>query len=398
MRVRPLPVRRLGDRLRQLGQDVRFATGRLRGRRPSPTIARPVRSHRGEPRPSRSIQPRPVEVVRVVRETPDAVSLYLREAGGAPLAFRPGQFLSFDVETGGRVHRRAYSLAHAAVPGREAHVTIKRVEGGKVSNHLNDHAAVGMRLRVLGPSGSFTLDETAEHLVLVAGGSGITPIASIAETALLAHPASRVTLIYGNRSEADIIFRERLARLADEHPERFRLAHVLEAGATDATAATAGRLDGPTLMARLEALTHADDAGTRYYVCGPSGMMDAVRTALVAAGVPTGRIREERFARPEERTSVGPELGAQRVTLRVDGRELELVTDGDTLLEAGLAAGATMPFSCAMGGCAACRVKVVEGQVVMEEPNCLTAEERAEGYVLACVGRAASPCVGEVEG
>ena len=332
-----------------------------------------------------------------MRETPDAVSLYLREADGSPLEFVPGQFLSFDVEVDGSVLRRAYSLASAALEGHAPHVTVKRVGGGRVSGWLNDHALAGMALEVLGPSGAFTLDasEDAERLVFIAGGSGITPIASIAETALTTRPDADVVLIYGNRATEDIIFRERLATLADRHP-RFRLDHVLERPASDWTGAR-GRLDGPTLMARLEALAHVDDAGARYYLCGPSPMMDAARTALIAAGVDASRIREERFNRPEGRVQVGPALGPQPVLLRTGGRELELVTDGETLLEAGLAAGASMPFSCAMGGCAACKVKVHSGQVVMEEPNCLTRGERDQGYVLACVARAASPCEIEVE-
>ncbi len=389
----------LGDRLRQLGRDLDMVRQRLRGNPPPATIDRPRRPRLSPaPTPRKSITARPVTVTEVVRETADAVSLFLTEADGSPFEFTAGQFLSFDVEVDGQVHRRAYSLATPPLEGRPAHVTIKRVEGGRVSNHLNDHAEAGMSLQVLGPSGAFTLDpeRCAERLVLIAGGSGITPIAAIAEMALEAAPHARVTLLYGNRSEADVIFRERFDALAERHPERFTVEHVLEAP-TGGWTGTRGRLDGATTMARLAAHAHEDDERCAYYVCGPSGMMDAVRTALVESGVDAGRIHEERFNRPEERTSANAELGAHRVTLNAGGRSRTVVTDGETILEAGLAAGLDMPFSCAMGGCAACKVKVTSGDVVMEEPNCLTQSERDEGYVLACVGRAASPCTVEVE-
>ncbi len=371
---------------------------RLAGNPPPATIDRPRRPRLAPaPAPGKGITPRPLTVTRVVHETPDAVSLYLEEPDGSPLEFTAGQFLSFDVEVGGQTLRRAYSLASPPLEGHAAHVTIKRVDDGRVSNHLNDHAEVGMTMKVLGPSGTFVLEP--EHcpprLVLIAGGSGITPIASIAELALEAVPESQVTLLYGNRGEADIIFRERLDALAEAHPDRFTLEHVLETPSEGWTGPR-GQLDGATTMARLAAHGLAeDDPSTAYYVCGPGGMMDAVREALLAKGVPAERIHEERFHRTEARTAV--EVGAQPVTLKADGRSVEVTTNGQTILEAGLAAGVAMPFSCAMGGCAACKVKVTSGEVVMEEPNCLTAAEREDGYVLACVGRAASPCTVEVE-
>lgn len=388
---------RLGDRLRQLGRDLDMVRQRLRGNPAPATIDRPKRPRLAPaPTPTKRVATRPVTVTRVVRETDDAVSLYLEEADGSPLEFVAGQFLSFDIQVGGETLRRAYSLASPPLEGRAPHVTVKRVEGGRVSNHLNDHAEAGMVLKVLGPSGAFTLDpeRCPERLVLIAGGSGITPIASIAEMAL-ATTESQVTLLFGNRGERDIIFRERLDALADAHPSRFTLEHVLETAGDDWDG-TRGRLDGPTTMARLAAHGHDDDAGSAYYVCGPSGMMDAVHEALVGAGVDGARIHEERFNRPEDRREVR-DPGKQPVTLKAGGRTVETFTNGQTLLEAGLAAGVDMPFSCAMGGCAACKVKVTAGEVVMEEPNCLTDAEREEGYVLACVGRAASPCTVEVE-
>jgi len=389
----------LGDRLRQLGRDLDMVRQRLRGNPPPVVVDRPRRARLAPaPAPPKAITSRPVTVTGVVRETADAISLTLTEADGSPFEFVAGQFLSFDVEVDGEVHRRAYSLATPPLAGRPAHVTIKRVAGGRVSNHLNDHAEIGMTLNVLGPSGAFTMEPAscAERLVLIAGGSGITPIASIAEMALEAAPSSRVTLLYGNRSEADVIFRERFDALAATHPGRFTLEHVLESPSSDWTG-TRGRLDGATALARLGAHGHSDDGRCAYYVCGPSGMMDSVREALLASGVEASRIHEERFSRPEERRGPEESFGAQTVTLKTGGRSLEVLTDGETLLEAGLAAGLDMPFSCAMGGCAACKVKVTSGQVVMEEPNCLTQAERDAGYVLACVGRAASPCTVEVE-
>ena len=423
---------RIAGRLAQARRDVAAVRGRLRGQR-APFLVerhgpRPSPLTRGAPSRSPAtagngtwidpqsadgppladgvsagarIVTRPVRVVEIVRETADAVSIYLDEPG-AELRFRPGQFLTFEValEEGGSA-RRAYSLASPALEGRRPHVTVKRVGGGRVSNYLNDTVRAGQTLHVLGPSGSFVLDPadagTPRHVVFVAGGSGITPIISMIETLLETEPLAEVTLLYGNRSEADIIFRERLSGLSDRHPQRLRVDHVLEKPEGDWGGAR-GRLDSTTLAERLSALAHVDDASIAYFVCGPTPMMTAVSEALSSMGVDRARIREESFARPEERVELGPDVGPQSLILRTgSGVEVEALADGETLLEAGLAAGVKMPFSCALGGCGACKVRLVEGTVAMEEPNCLTPEERARGYVLACVAHASTPCILELE-
>jgi ring-1,2-phenylacetyl-CoA epoxidase subunit PaaE len=140
-----------------------------------------------------------------------------------------------------------------------------------------------------------------------------------------------------------------------------------------------------------------DLARAEIFVCGPTPMMDAAHEALSALGVDPSRIHEERFTSPEQRKPVALPKGPQPVLVTLGGTKREVVQrEGQTLLEAGLASGLAMPFSCAMGGCAACKVRLVEGDVVQEEPNCLTASERAEGYVLACCSRATGPCAVEV--
>lgn len=384
--------RRWSDRATAVRRDLEMLRHRLSGgpatvlveRRPRSAVAPVV------PLWKRAISPRPMRVTRVVPETDDAVSIYLQELDGGPLRFTPGQFLSLDVDVDGRVLRRAYSLASAT--GHEPHITVKRIPGGCVSTQLVERCRVGDVLPVLGPSGVFgahlaELANLPRHAVFIAGGSGITPIASILET-LLAQDGIRVTLLYGNRSEADVIFAARLEALAETHRDRLRVDHVLQmrkgSGAT-------GLLDAAVLAERFEALSHLDDDHTQYFLCGPTPMMEAAHVALVA--VDPARIHEERFTRPQDRvTPVTSEREPVRLRIATPGGEREVFTRNETVLEAGLSAGIAMPFSCAMGGCAACKVLVLEGEVEMEEPNCLTAAERAEGYVLACVGRPNGAC------
>lgn len=404
--VDPLDLlpRGIADRIRAARRDVGMIRSRLiLGKTPPPLIDR-KRSANGEVVSLPGKTPnmaRPLKVVRVVRETANAVSIYLTEADGSPIDFRPGQFLSVDVTVDGERLRRAYSLASACIPDAPAHITVKRIEDGRVSNHLNDRIAEGDELEALGPSGSFTVEPRSvnqRHLVMIAGGSGITPIMSILETILRVEKGSRVMLIYGNRGWDDVIFRDRLQALCDEFGERLTVDHVLE-HPPEWWTGERGLLDDAVLESRLRALGVEEDATKRYFICGPTPMMQAAEQALHSRGVDPSRIAEERFTRPEDRAGNAGSDKTERVVVSKGGQDQSIrVEPGQTILEAAIAAGIDMPFSCAMGGCGACRVRREEGEVQMEEPNCLSRAEREKGYVLTCVGRPLSQSKIFVEG
>jgi ring-1,2-phenylacetyl-CoA epoxidase subunit PaaE len=396
--------RGLADKLRAAGRDAAMLRNRLiLGKNPPPVIERP-RPRAGEivslPRKAPNMA-RPLKVVKVVRETSDAVSIYLTEEDDSPVEFRAGQFLSVDVMVDGGRFRRAYSLASPCLAGVPRHITVKRVRDGRVSNLLNDTIAEGAQLEVLGPSGKFTVEPRAvnqRHLIMIAGGSGITPIMSILETVLRVEPDSRVTLIYGNRGWDDVIFRDRLAALCDELGGRLTVDHVLE-DPPEWWTGERGLLTREILESRLRALQIEDDGLLRYFICGPTPMMDAAHAVLAGRGIPASRIAEERFTSPEARSGARGSNRTERVLISRAGQEQGVqVEPGQTILEAGLAAGIDMPFSCAMGGCGACRVRLTNGEVDVEEPNCLSRAEREQGYVLACVGRPLGTVSVEVEG
>ena len=326
---------------------------------------------------------------------------------GSPIEFEAGQFLTFSVEVDGVTLRRAYSLASPQLPDEPRHVTVKRMPEGRVSHYLNDHCAEGTILHVLGPSGNFLLPPLSgrpRHAVFIAGGSGITPVMSLLGTVLATEPASRVTLIYGNRRREDIIFAAQLAALRERYGDRLRVDHVLNAPPRGWTGGE-GLLDPPTLQQRFDALGLFGDTGpsdeedVEVYLCGPSPMMQAAHEALRARAVPAASIREERFTQPEARTEARVySTTPQPMSVQIRGLHADtVVKPGQTLLEAGLEGGIGLPFSCAMGGCGTCKVKLREGEVEMDEPNCLSAAEREAGYVLTCVGHATGPCVIEVE-
>lgn len=401
--IEVLLPRVLAARYGSVRRDVDMVVGRLRGRRPAlfrsrgPLATEPSAS----PSPVRredasALAVRRMRIDQLVRETPDALTLVLTDPSGAPVAFVPGQFLTVQLVLDGERVRRAYSISSCALETARVSITVKRVPGGRVSNYLNDRVREGDELEVLGPSGVFTLrpDPAARrHLVLVGGGSGITPLMSIARTALAVEPDTRVALVYGNRSLADVIFREAIDALVIAHPQRFEVRHVLSSP-PEGWKGGMGVLDGPMLLAQLASLATPPGPEADYYVCGPEPMMAAVRSALrESLGVAAAHIHEERFSNPAGRKRPATAEGSVHVVsvyARGAAREVS-VGPGRTILEACVAAGIELPYSCAMGGCGACKVRLISGEVTMEEPNCLSPDERAQGLVLACIAHPRSP-------
>jgi ferredoxin-NADP reductase len=386
----PRPLKRPYATVRR---DLESLARDLRGERRSRGHRRSAPRPMPAPAPS-PLAPRRMRIDAKIWETPDAVTLRLAPVdGGASPAFEPGQFLTLELVIEGRTFRRAYSISSSPLDGVIA-ITCKRIENGKVSTHVVERLREGDVVTVHGPSGGFVPRPATgpRRLVLVAGGSGITPCWSIARTVLAREPDARITLIYGNRSERDVIFGAAIDALAAAEP-RLRVVHVLAEPAR-AGGAIRGVLDAPT-FARIAAELHLEREPSEYFVCGPAPMMEAVRAALRARGVPAERIREERFQSPPDPDAArrAARGGApQLVTVRCRGVEHAItVPPGRTVLEAALASGVSLPFSCAIGGCGACKCRVVSGSVAMDDPNCLSPQERTEGWVLTCVGRPLGP-------
>lgn len=371
-----------GERLAELVRDI----DTLLGRRRAPPV---IRS--SPPRLATAPSSRWLTVREVIRETADAVSLVF-----APdlEPWRAGQFLTVHVPTAQGTLRRAYSLCTVASDPRGPAIAVKRIPGGRASTHLVEHARPGMRLEVRGPSGQFTLPERVgaapRSLLLVGGGSGITPLIALAEEALAS--GDEVAFLYGNRAREDIIFAARLEGLTVASRGRLRVRHVLERPPSDWHGGV-GRLDPATALAELGALTTRPPDVVMS--CGPEPMMAAVRDACRALAL-ADRLREERFISLGEQRARELPTTPQRLRYHLGGRVHEvLARPGTTLLEAGLAAGLAMPSSCTMGGCGACRVRA-RGELVHDTPNALDADEQAAGYAFACIARPLGPCDIEV--
>ncbi|TRO69394.1 2Fe-2S iron-sulfur cluster-binding protein [Streptomyces sp. IB201691-2A2] len=339
---------------------------------------------------------REVRVAEVRKETPSAVTLVLEDlvlgdTGASPgsFDFRPGQFFTLVADIDGRPVRRAYSASSAPGSSR-LEVTVKHVEGGRFSTHVHRSLRAGDRLAVRGPSGSFHAEpqppddldapdalNAPDEIVLVAAGSGVTPMMSMIRTRLAVRPGrDRIALLYSSRSADEIIFAGELTRLAKDNPDRLSVTHVLTG--------REGRLDADGVRRWVTGLSPAP--GAHYYTCGPGPLMDAVQGVLTGLGVPDELVHQEHYTSGADTQAVA--TGPQAMTVEEDGRPVGtvVVEPGQTLLDAGLAAGLPMPYSCTVGNCGDCMVRLRGGEVTQNEPNCLTPGQKADGYVLTCVG------------
>jgi ring-1,2-phenylacetyl-CoA epoxidase subunit PaaE len=304
----------------------------------------------------------------------------------SPYSFRPGEHVTVRRVVDGVEHRRSYSICAAA--GEPLRIGVRRVPGGVVSGWLVDEAAVGDVLEVQAPAGRFVVDPTAggRH-VLVAAGSGITPLLSVASSLLRCSDA-RVTLVYGNRRAGTTMFLDELADLKDRFPERFELVHVLSREPRDVELFS-GRLDGARLEAILRALVPVA-AVDGFWLCGPFGMVEAHREVLSRLGVPSERVRTELFHVDEPPPPVvhAEEVQAGescRVDFTLDGRATTVTSPRSrTVLEAAQEVRPDVPFACRGGVCGTCRARVVEGEVTMRRNYALEDDELAAGFVLTC--------------
>jgi ring-1,2-phenylacetyl-CoA epoxidase subunit PaaE len=341
-----------------------------------------------------------IRVKEVIKETQDATTLVFEPSH--PIDYLAGQYITLIFDIDGKEERRSYSLSSCPKTDLLPAITVKRVDDGKVSNYLNDHMKVDDEFEILAPGGSFTPDYTDKEnkeYVLFAGGSGITPLFSILKSILAQDPNLRINLIYQNRDEANIIFKDKLERLEANNSDTLKIHHVLSRPDGNWTGLK-GRLSGEMVKSLLLDLPEFRIQKAHYFVCGPSGMMDVVESALEELNVPQSNIFTEKFVASEDKntnksTDEKTELVERTVTIHLDGERHEVVVPANkSILEAALDENIDMPFSCQSGLCTACRGKLLKGKIYMEEDEGLSDEEIADGYVLNCVGH---PLTADVE-
>lgn len=304
-------------------------------------------------------------------------------------AFRPGQYLTLRRDTPDGEQRRSYSICSAA--GRQPRVGVRRIDGGLFSGWLVDQARPGDTVEVAPPSGSFTPELTAgAHHGLVAAGSGITPVLSIAASALAGHPDTRVTLIYGNRRTDTVMFAEELSDLKNLYGPRLHLLHVLSREPMEAEIFS-GRLDAPKLRELLTRLVPVSGVD-HWWLCGPLGVTESALEVLTELGTAPERVHRELFYVDEpppvlrhQDDAVAVDGATSEVTVVLNGRSTTLTLPRDEpVLDSAQRVRGDLPFACKGGVCGTCRALLADGEATMRRNYALEREELDAGYVLTC--------------
>lgn len=322
-------------------------------------------------------------VKEVIKETEDTVTLRFKQPLFRKVKYKAGQFLTLIFELNGTKARRSYSMSSAPNLDSTVDVTVKRVEGGVVSNHINDNIKAGDKIEVMEPMGQFVFEpekSASRHIVLWGAGSGVTPLMSILKSVLFFESSSKVSLVYGNREINNVVFKEKLDELKAKFADRLQLVHVLTQPEHN-WGGYKGRIDDVKVVNIMNLLPKESD--TMHYLCGPEGMMDAVKEGLKKLKTPASKIHFESFIPKTEEAS--EDISTHKVKVIIDGEEEEFMVSPDqSILDAGLDEGHDIPYSCQSGVCTACRGKCTSGKVQMGNADVLSEDEIAEGYILAC--------------
>ena len=317
------------------------------------------------------------------QQTHDTRTLRFQVLEERVLCVKPGQFLTFQWTIDGHRVPRSSPISSSPVHENYLEITPKRMENGWVSVFLNERAKPGLAVEASGPYGRFYFDETLhKSIVLIAAGSGITPMISMLRYINDLELATRVTLLYCVRTCADIIFENELLRLSGSLPN-FKYEVCLSS--PDPTwKGRSGRLTEEFFSEKVTDL----DSHT-FFLCGPKGFMDNARQILSTLGVNQDRILQESFGESKRPTELSPlEARPVETVVFMQSGKVCQVSDGNTLLDLAEKNGVQIPYGCRQGLCGTCATRVLSGNVQMDVEAGLTAEQKNAGYVLPCVSRA----------
>ena len=328
-----------------------------------------------------------LKIKSILRQTDKAVSITFEVPTSlkTDFAFSAGQYITLKTLIDAKEVRRDYSLSSS--PHSELlSVTVKEIENGVFSSYANTQLKVGDTLEVGTPKGRFVYNpeiDSETTIVAFAAGSGITPIMSIAQTVLETKTDTNFVLIYGNKSRKETIFYDAILKLQTLYNDRFKVQFVFSE--SDEDQALFGRIDSGNVQYILKNVFSIHDS-QKFYLCGPEGMINSVKTLLTDKEVDPSKILFELFtASAVESTSVSANEGDSNLTILVDEEETTLVmSKKQTILEAALANDLDVPYSCQGGVCSSCICRVTEGTATMRQNNILTDNEVAEGLVLSC--------------
>jgi len=324
----------------------------------------------------------------IVAETPSVKTFRLLPSSNdrfLPFTFVPGQFLNVAFWIGGARMNRSYSISSSPTHREYVELTVRREPRGAVSRHIDDLLKVSDQVEAGGPVGRFTFIGTeADSIVLIAGGVGITPMMSITRYLTERSWAGEIFFVYACRAPTDFIFANEVAALQRVNP---RLRVVVTMSRPEGT-----DWKGPRGRITKELLTQAvpNLASRRIHLCGPPLMMDSTKAILTELGVPPDQVKTELFGATKPTPSVTgttakptvPATGPL-VTFSKNNKSAKIHVD-QTILELSEELSIGIEFSCRVGTCGVCKVKMTSGEVAMAVQDALELADKTNGIILAC--------------
>ncbi len=329
-----------------------------------------------------------LQVKDIIKETENAVSIRFKNGSlFKKLSYKPGQFMTINVPIEGKLHKRAYSFSSSPFLDKDLKITIKRVEKGLVSNYVNDKLKVGDKIDVDNPTGSFFIEpdkKKDQQYIFFAGGSGITPIYSIAQSILTEEPQSNVLLIYANQDYESIIFFKDLESLEKQYKNTFSIEHILSTNDRPEDHFHTGLATEKLISNIFEKYGAKFSNENIYMICGPLGYMEVVKEILVSNGIKPNQIKVEVFSSPKVKVE-GKDLMSE-VEIRYDGASHKIKVAGNqSILKVAMKNNIVLPYACRAGMCVSCKAQCISGAVKMTEGHFLEEEEVKEGKILTCV-------------
>lgn len=322
-----------------------------------------------------------------IQETHDTVTLIFDETFDN-LPYTSGQFLTVIVTLENEIFKREYSFSSSPQVDKHLAITIKRVKDGKVSTFLTENVSRGDKISTLPPAGKFVPNLNLNQkrtVVLIGGGSGITPLFSMAKSILAIEQNSKVYLLYANRTENDIIFIDEWKKLRETYQGRFNNIDILSQPSSS-WYGIKDKISKENLSYYLEQLPVIFPKETEYYICAPKGLMTEVEEGLRILNIPSAKIHRESFGSTGNSEAVFNTDKLVKVKYREEIHEI-MVAAGKSILKSALEQNIRIPFSCERGNCTACLGTCISGIVDMGNNDTLSANERSKGYVLTCIGK-----------
>jgi ring-1,2-phenylacetyl-CoA epoxidase subunit PaaE len=329
-----------------------------------------------------------LRVMEIRQETGDTVTLCFKQPGLKKIKYLPGQYLTLIFRINGRRYIRPYSFSSAPVVDALLEVTIKRVPGGIVSNHIHDTIKIDDIIEVMPPLGDFVYDRilfpNVKNIVLWGAGSGITPLMSIIKYALSLEDAPGITLVYGNRNYETVIFLDAIRRLHDAYPNKLSIWHFhTQLSVSDQNPyLVQGRINPSKVLSVMKAT--GDIENSIHYICGPVGLKESVKASLKDLGADESQIFTEDFElvkNPKDFEDINTrfiQIFKDQQTHKVE------VVKGRSILEAGLDSSLELSYSCQTGNCSVCKGQVTSGEVKMIGLDKRPADLKVNEYLLCC--------------